>query len=357
MRSTPCQRPRGPVATAGRAARFRHRQRVSGLAGSAQMRRSPRGLRSTYDFLSLRAAAGLGSAHRQVKLEWPRFPAPTGSYPAPIDDAFICCPDSLRRRRPGRAGVPSRPFAFRLGGRRCHAGVDALAGAVAASALRRYHAGPAARVDAGTRTEPRLAARRAGTAVLRTDPRHRHAHRPLRRATTCPSATASGASIPTCCWSSPARCSASCDVGKPDAAADRVLGGDQPLVLPSDQLLATRREEARQYPRAWRSRSPAWAVSRCSAACCCWATSSAVTSCPWCWPRATLVRAHRAVPVDSRAGSARRVYQVSAVPVPLLASARDVRPDARSAAYLHSATMVKAGVFLLLPLLSSTFRH
>ena len=88
------------------------------------------------------------------------------------------------------------------------------------------------------------------------------------------------------------------------------------------------------------------AGSACSPACCCSATSSAATISTGCWPPATLIRAHA-------------LYVPALILVLLGALTKSAQfpfhfwlPHAMAAptpvsAYLHSATMVKAGVFLL----------
>ena len=127
------------------------------------------------------------------------------------------------------------------------------------------------------------------------------------------------------CSRSWARCSASSLVGQPDPAR-RVLGADQPLLVPADRLLAP--HAPRATARAWRSSSPAPAGSACSPACCCSGTSSAATISTRCSRAGDAHPRARALPAGARAGAARRADQERAVPVPLLAAARDGGADA-----------------------------
>ena len=134
-----------------------------------------------------------------------------------------------------------------------------------------------------------------------------------------------------------------------------LLGADEPLLVPADRLLASpRRRATRRAHGADRDRRRR--ACACSPASSCSATSSAATTSTRCSPSGDLIRAHA-------------LYPVALVLVLLGAFTKSAQfpfhfwlPHAMAAptpvsAYLHSATMVKAGVFLLArlwPVLSGT---
>ena len=144
-------------------------------------------------------------------------------------------------------------------------------------------------------------------------------------------------------------------VGQPDPARV-LLGAHQPVLVPADRLLAPpARRAARRAHGAHRDRRRR--PVRCSAACWCSATSSAATT------------STRVLASGDRSRAAHPLYPVALVLVLLGALTKSAQfpfhfwlPRAMAAptpvsAYLHSATMVKAGVFLLArlwPVLSGT---
>ena len=150
-----------------------------------------------------------------------------------------------------------------------------------------------------------------------------------------------------------ARCSAWCS---PETCpAGLLLGADEPVFVPADRLLAPQRRRARRRAHGPHRHGGRRAVPPCRRADA-RAASSAATISTRCSPRATAIRAHA-------------LYLPALVLVLLGALTKSAQfpfhfwlPHAMAAptpvsAYLHSATMVKLGVFLmarLWPVLSGT---
>ena len=115
-------------------------------------------------------------------------------------------------------------------------------------------------------------------------------------------------------------------VGQPDPAR-RLLGADEPHLVPADRLLVSPRA-TRGAARAWRSPSPAAAGSRLLAGVLLLGHIVGSYDLDAVLAAGDAVRAHPLLSRRARADPARRAHQERAVPVPLLAAARDGGADA-----------------------------